>query len=70
MSSMRPMPRRKKANLKMTPHEFAKKVAYMRDAQKLCFDQKQPNVLREAKKLEREVDRAIKGIMDAQKQLF
>ena len=54
----------------MTPKEFIRKVAFMREAQQLYFEKRDKSVLHDAKKLEREVDKAIKEINDTQKQLF
>ena len=54
----------------MTYKEFVRRVAFMRQAQRLYFTTKQPSILAESKKLECEVDKAIKDISNRQKRLF
>ena len=44
--------------------EFVQKVIQMRNAQKSFFKSKSPSFLREAKRLEREVDKMIERIID------
>ncbi len=46
---------------------FVEKVIQMRNAQKAFFQSKSPSFLSKAKKLEKEVDKMIKEIIDKEK---
>lgn len=48
----------------MTTNDLAYLVKRMRDAQKNYFRTRAPEVLGESKKLEREVDAAVKGVLE------
>ena len=54
----------------MSPKEFVKLVANMRDVQKWYFSTRDKSVIHQSKKLERQVDKAIAEIKHGQKELF
>lgn len=54
----------------MTLKELAELVDRMRVAQRAYFRTRKPDVLEESKRLEREVDEAIKSILNTQPKLF
>lgn len=48
----------------MTLHDFAQLVKRMRDKQKEYFKKRQPSLIEESKRLEKEVDKAVQEIVD------
>jgi hypothetical protein len=54
----------------MDQAEFTKLVAEMRHAQKEYFRTKSSSALDDSKRLERQVDAALKALADGQKKLF